>query len=122
MTAPAFFSERRDHSFDHNILALPEPAVGDRRRNRGCGVVALRNDPDAEDDARTVAPIIFDGWSEADVPALGERLPYQRSAADLAPDNLGLAPEVSLDVERQHPFLGEAVLDRADQGRFRARP
>src|SRR5437868_12936071 len=73
------------------IAVLPEAADRDCWRDRRTGVVTLRADPDAEQDPRPIAPIIFDRWREADRAARRELLLHQRSAAPVAAAEAGPA-------------------------------
>ena len=82
--------------------------------------MAFGYDPHAEDRARAVAPIIFDRRGEADVPTLWRSLADQGSRGIAAPD-LRLAPRIGLDIERQDPFLRQAVFGADDERRLGAR-
>src|SRR6476660_5457438 len=65
---PAHCRYASGHSKSNEPGRLPEALNRDRRGDGRAGIVALRHDPHAEDRARQIAPIIFDGGCEADVP------------------------------------------------------
>lgn len=79
--------------------------------------MALWYDPDTENGARAVAPIIFDRRCKADVPAslTGSR---HWSSVEVTTAEPSLAPLIAFDVQRDNPFAGYAILDRSNQSGF----
>src|ERR1700740_2651353 len=71
---------------------LPEALNRNRGGHRRLRIVSLGNDPDARDDARPGAPVIFHCRCKADVPAPGGDLLHRRVRCGIAARDFRLAP------------------------------